>query len=631
MYDISFTIEGNNSIDAKAFQISQSINEHHTFEIVTESELLKKGSALETPFMTNVNSTKSYVGKTITIVMKFNGSHGDGTKFKGLITDVIVSLGIDGGEEITIKGYSPTIVLDNNKGMKMFYQKSTKDIVGELLNSIASNLMSKSISTKNNIIFPCMVQYHESDFEFIRRMAAEQGEWFYYDGEKLQFGEPGNISSLSLEYGKTLLDFSSRLGITPLSFEESQYDLTKKDFFVESKKNIPSLDQLGTDMQKASNSLYTKAPMNYPRYSAAEKNDFKKFNEARLGRKGSEMVTVHGCSDDPNLHIGMYADIKLTDSSFGKVFITSIIHKGDTSVNYRNYFVGIPSAIKTLPNPYDEKPYAYSEFAIVTNNNDPENRGRVKVKFPWSKDSESIFIPVNYPAAGSGKNNSVNQGMIFTPEVNDEVIVSYENGDPNRPFVSGNFVYKEAARNKNHTSKNLEKTIATRHSLFTFIDGESGSDDMSAELLVKDKDTASIKLSNAGSKGHATLITKNDIEITTADEMKITVSKGKLLIKANDITVEAVQNLTMKGQKVSIESQTSLELKATSEMKMEANSTMSLKANAGVTIESAAKVEVKANGMMDLSAAKLSVKAQAMLELEGSAMAMLKGGIVMIN
>lgn len=631
MYDITFTIEGNNTIDAKAFQISQSINEHHTFEVVTESELLKKGSSLESPFMDNVSSTKTYVGKSITIVMKLSGTNGNGTKFKGLITDVVVSLGIDGGEDITIKGYSPTILLDNNKGMKMFQQMSCRDIINKVMNPIPSNLLTKDISPKNKTVFTNMVQYHESDFEFIRRMAAENGDWFYYDGEKLQFGEPGGINTVSLEYGKTLLDFSSHMGITPLGMEESQYELTKKEFLADSKKTIPGLDTWGTDMQKASNSLFAGTPMNYPRYNAADKGQFVKYVEARIGRKGSEMVTVQGCSDNPDLHIGMYADIKLTDSSFGKVFITSIIHKGDTSVNYRNYFVGIPSAIKVLPNPYDEKPYAYNEFAIVTNNNDPENRGRVKVKFPWSKDSESLFIPVNYPAAGNGKNNSVNQGFIFTPEVNDEVIVSYENGDPNRPFVSGSFGYKEMVRDKKHTSKNLEKTIATRHSLFTFIDGDSSSDDMSAEWLVKDKDTASIKLSNAGSKGHATLITKNDIEITTADEMKITVSQGKLTIKANDIMVEAVQSLKMKGQSVSIESQTTLDLKATTDMKLEANAQMSMKANAGVTIESSAKVEVKSTGMMDLSAAKLSVKAQAMLELEGSAVAMLKGGVVMIN
>lgn len=69
---------------------------------------------------------------------------------------------------------------------------------------------------------------------------------------------------------------------------------------------------------------------------------------------------------------------------------------------------------------------------IVTNNNDPENHGRVKVKFPWLSDElESDWFRVSSPMAGAGR------GMMFMPEVDDEVLVAFEHGNPQRGFVVG--------------------------------------------------------------------------------------------------------------------------------------------------------------------------------------------------
>ncbi len=69
---------------------------------------------------------------------------------------------------------------------------------------------------------------------------------------------------------------------------------------------------------------------------------------------------------------------------------------------------------------------------IVTNNNDPENHGRVKVKFPWlSDDLESDWFRVATPMAGGGR------GIMFMPEIDDEVLVAFEHGNPQRGFVVG--------------------------------------------------------------------------------------------------------------------------------------------------------------------------------------------------
>lgn len=69
---------------------------------------------------------------------------------------------------------------------------------------------------------------------------------------------------------------------------------------------------------------------------------------------------------------------------------------------------------------------------IVTNNDDPEHLGRVRVRFPWlSADHESWWARTATPMAGAGR------GIQFPPEVDDEVLIAFEHGNVDRPYVLG--------------------------------------------------------------------------------------------------------------------------------------------------------------------------------------------------
>ena len=77
-------------------------------------------------------------------------------------------------------------------------------------------------------------------------------------------------------------------------------------------------------------------------------------------------------------------------------------------------------------------PSTGSSSAIVTNNDDPDKLGRVKLKFPWLADTyESDWARLVQLGAGP------NSGAVFLPEVNDEVLVAFEFGDIRRPYVLG--------------------------------------------------------------------------------------------------------------------------------------------------------------------------------------------------
>jgi uncharacterized protein involved in type VI secretion and phage assembly len=69
---------------------------------------------------------------------------------------------------------------------------------------------------------------------------------------------------------------------------------------------------------------------------------------------------------------------------------------------------------------------------IVKNLNDPDGQGRIELQFPWLSDSvRSSWAPVASALAGKER------GAFFMPEIDDEVLVAFEHGDVNHPFIVG--------------------------------------------------------------------------------------------------------------------------------------------------------------------------------------------------
>ena len=75
---------------------------------------------------------------------------------------------------------------------------------------------------------------------------------------------------------------------------------------------------------------------------------------------------------------------------------------------------------------------------VVKDNHDPDNRGRVKVEFPWLEEhAESDWAKVMSFMAGKER------GAVFLPEVGDEVLVAFEHGDIHHPYVLGGLYNSE--------------------------------------------------------------------------------------------------------------------------------------------------------------------------------------------
>jgi uncharacterized protein involved in type VI secretion and phage assembly len=181
-------------------------------------------------------------------------------------------------------------------------------------------------------------------------------------------------------------------------------------------------------------------------------------------------------------------------------------------------------------------------IAIVTNNKDPQNWGRVKLKYPWREDQqETEWVRVASLAAGQDR------GTLWVPEVKDEVLVAFEKGNVDHPFVLGalwNGQDKPPA--KNDDGKNNTKLIKTRsgHEV-RFFDKEQEEfvevkthgghtfrlDDKAGDAQVQIKDSS-------GSNKITIKTTGNSIEIESGLTLKI---------KSQTISIEAGASMTLKA------------------------------------------------------------------------------------
>lgn len=190
---------------------------------------------------------------------------------------------------------------------------------------------------------------------------------------------------------------------------------------------------------------------------------------------------------------------------------------------------------------------------IVTNNRDEEGLGRIKVKFPWlSEENETDWAKVMSFMAGKER------GGFFLPEVGDEVLVAFEHGDINYPYVIGALWNNEDnPPETNSDGKNNIRKIRSR----------SGH-----EIVFNDDDTSKQEKIEIHTKGGHKILLDDS---AGQEKIEIIDKTG-----SNKMTIDSVQN------SISIESSTQLKIKA-QVIEIEAGTTMTIKAGAILNIQGA--------------------------------------------
>jgi uncharacterized protein involved in type VI secretion and phage assembly len=179
---------------------------------------------------------------------------------------------------------------------------------------------------------------------------------------------------------------------------------------------------------------------------------------------------------------------------------------------------------------------------VVTNTEDPAGLGRVKVKYPWLSDSEeSFWARIATPMAGKGR------GFYFLPEVEDEVLLAFEQGDARFPYVLGAlWNSQDKPPEKNENGENNIRSIRSR----------SGH-----VIRLNDKDDEE-KIEIIDKSGKNTIVidtAKNTITVTADKDITLSASKGTIKLDAQKIEIKSSAD-------TAIEAGAGMDVKATGTM-----------------------------------------------------------------
>ena len=337
---------------------------------------------------------------------------------------------------------------------RFFLEKSVPDILEQVLGQ--HGVQFQTSLTKSYQKRQFLVQYRETDFNFCSRLMQEEGIWYYF-----QYADGSHKMILS--------DAPSSVKPLPhqnkAKFAHRDYATMEEDFVntVDSERNYTTgkISLWDFDFTKQYDPFQASVS---GKYSASEKYDSPggKWNAGGLDPNSrtwlemeeSRLKLIRGGSNVRAFCPGYKFDLQehFDAAVNGSYLLLSIKHK-TTGNNYRsnleepfgytNTYEAMPSSVPFRPPQVAIKPTIKgTQTAIVVSDVKgeeifPDKYGRVKVKFHWDRERKnSAWIRVSQAWAG------LNWGWITIPRVGQEVVVSYMDGDPDRPLITGR-VYDE--------------------------------------------------------------------------------------------------------------------------------------------------------------------------------------------
>ena len=509
------------------------------------------------------------IGKEIEISLETDSVERESLKAEtDVVADIIfkgVILSASGSRSRTeyvihVQAYSWDALLNDNLTCKSFEDKTLNDIINDVIDDYSNHLDSEVDSRFIDPI-PYCVQYNETNYQFLQRLARRYGEWLYNDGERIVFGNLPEGESVKLAYpSQDIPSYNVDLNMQHVAFNHvassyNSYDANQKEGIEEMQKEYNTLSE---QIFQASQNCYVKPTLQNLHSGGFANSDGRETilsvstkTQARGQKAG--MLTYSGNTYCSKLKIGsilLIVDNYITNSASNEkssinqdeILITELVHYFSADETYSNHFVGIPSACDYPPySNSDVYPVAQSCRAKVKDNEDPNKLGRIRVQFDWQAQLDdgmmTPWLRMAQPYAGGGK------GFSFIPEIGEEVMIDFEGGNAERPYVKGTLYNGvDGVDNKwvaNSNSANQIKAIRTRngHTIEIHDEGNDGyiriyDNEKENYILTFSTDEKLIKLE---STGNIELYANNDIIMHAGHDIKASADNDIFIAAGHDM------------------------------------------------------------------------------------------------
>jgi phage protein D len=564
---------------------------------------------LHDPGATFVDAANVAPGKTVEIrAQTGNTQH---KLFDGEIVELEADF-VSGDRRVVVRAFDRLHRLARIRKVRTFVNATDCDMASTLAGEVGLQAETGNVS----IVHPYAIQDNVSNLDFLRERAAMVGYLLWVDGTKLHFDEHGHKSaSITLEFARDLSEFHPRLTTVDqvTSVSVSGWDpkeakpITGK---AETANGVPKLDKQVNGGALAKQAFGFESTVLVADRPVHDQTFAEKIAQGALDRRAGRFIEAEGLTHGhPQIVAGVELELTGLGTRFsGKYFVTGATHSYGGTQGYVTRFTVSGFDAPTLLSLLGSDREALTPgrvglvIGLVTDNDDPDGLGRVKVKFPWLSDKDaSDWARVIMPGGGPER------GLEFLPEVNDEVLVGFEHGNMNYPFVLGglwNGQLKPPISSKTlvKSGKVEQRVIRSRTGHIITLDD---SDNAPYIEIVDNTKKNTIKLDSKNNK----------LTVHLEGDMLFEANSGEIQLKAQKVTVTATDALKMKGNTVDAEADTTVNVKASTDLTLKGMSA-AMSGDTSISLKGGTTAELKGS---------------ASLTLDGGASTAVKGAIVTVG
>ena len=514
-----------------------------TFTIVfrdTERDLLSK-AGLE-------------IGKSIEISASSQSDESEAVLIKGEITSIEADYDTLGARAI-VRGYDKSHRLAAGRVTKTYENVKLSDIAKQLASDAGLQADVDETEGTHDHVF----QVNQSNLDFLYALAVRAGFDCRVDGDTLLFkkppvstdgpepGEPTDAGGTTLVWGVNLMEFRARMSaVAQVSKVEVRgWDPKAKEAVIGNGTPAAANAEISMSPTQLADKVggKTLVVVDHP---VANQGDADVLAEARAGQIGSAAFEASAVvTGDSKLKAGTPVSVSGVDPALsGKWVISGSRHE----FNNGTYQTALEfsgrqdrSILGLVSQGFSAKERYYGVvIGIVSENADPDEQGRVKVKFPWLAD-DAVSFWARLSAPGAGKDT----GVTWVPSVNDEVLCAFEHGDMDHPVVLGGLWNGKDTIPFKYDKKHVDEGTVTYFG-FTSRTGHKIS-------FFENQDASTIELVTANEEVKVVLDDKNkELKVECTDKITID-AKGDVKVKSGgSMTLEASGTMTIKGSSVKI-------------------------------------------------------------------------------
>ncbi|MEY4764488.1 MAG: hypothetical protein RI907_1161 [Pseudomonadota bacterium] len=492
------------------------------------------------------------------VVIKAGGGGQVDTLFTGIVVRQRLKVRDQSASQLVIECRHAAVKMSLHRHSANHLDQTDSDVITSLLNNAGLDAQVASTSLQHKHL----VQYDTTDWDFVVTRAQANGHLVLTRGTDIHTVKPkaSGQAVATLQYGSTLQEFDGEIDA------RAQTQAVQTLTWSAADQAVHTLDGAAPGYTAPGNFTPDELASAMGQSVVELRHAMLADDEATLAADArfaiARLNQVNGrarCDGLGQVQPGDVVELAGVGDRFnGEVLVTGVRHEMDLVQGWRTHihFGSVPvdpervARLQASRTPSLLAPVHGLQIGVVTDNEDPDNEFRVRVKLPLVDDSDGVWARVASPDAGKDR------GLVVRPEIGDEVVLGFLDDDPRHAVILGMLHSSARPAPIAGSNDNHEKGFTSRSGMKLHFNDEKSILTLctpGGHSLVLDDDQASVTLTDS----HGNKLTLNDkgISVESIDQLNFKVTgdttydhTGSLTVKTGTAcTVEAGTQLTLKG------------------------------------------------------------------------------------